>query len=496
MRPPLLALTFGCAALAACLGSSSGSHAWSSATDQQLLALIRQQGFTGRPEELVLRDGGTIPEIGDPLVELGKQLFFTRSLGGQFDVACASCHHPLLGGGDALTLPIGVDAVDPELLGPGRVQKAAAIGYDGGPNVPRNSPTTFNSVLYRERMFWDGRVQRHADGGIFTPDSSGPTVSDPLAGPSLLAAQARFPVTSEEEMRGFGFEPGESNDVVRAHLGARVGRYGVGAGEIGEDWLPLFRAAFLSPFGSAEDLIHYDTIALAIAAYEASQWFVDNPWNRYVLGDTAALTAQQKRGALLFLRDPAYGGAGCSSCHAGDAFTDEAFHILAMPQLGRGKGDLNGAGAPTQDWGRARVTGAVEDRFAYRTPSLLNVAVTAPYGHDGAYDTLADLIRHHLDPVGMGAIYDWQQTDPGTQVFDLLINTQEATQALLDARAAGRSALPVGVQLSGQELADLLAFLDALTDPRVTDPAALEPWIARDGPEFSDSRRLDARFAD
>lgn len=481
--------------LAGCLGGSSGDDS-ALQTDLQLRTLIRQLGLTGRPETLATNDGATIPSLDDPLAQLGMHLFFSRSLGGDLDVACASCHHPLLGGADALTLPIGVAAVDPDLLGPGRAQAAAAVGFDGGPNVPRNSPSTFNLALYRRALFWDGRVQRMPDGGIFTPDSAGPTASDPGAGPSLAAAQARFPVTSDEEMLGFVFEAGNPNSSIRFHLGARLGRYGIGAGEIAEDWLPLFREAFASPTGTVQELIHYDTIALALAAYQESQLFVDNRWNRYVLGDALVLTAQQKRGALLFLRDPAYGGAGCATCHSGDFFTDEEYHVLAMPQIGRGKGDLNGAGAPTQDWGRARVSGAVEDRFAFRTPTLLNVALTAPFGHSGAYDTLADVVRHHADPVGMGAAYNWTQADPGTQVGDLTRNTQEAAQALLDARAAGRSLLPAGLVLSDQEVADLVAFLHALTDPRASDPAVLAAWIPRAGSDFVDSHRLDAIIAD
>ena len=497
VRPLLIVLAaLLTAALGACLGGSSGAPHYSQEIDLQLRTLIVQQGLTGRPELIVAEEGRSIPTVDDPLVVLGKHLFFSKSLGGDFTSSCASCHHPLLAGGDALTLPIGVEAADPELLGPGRVQDVGAVGYDGGPNVPRNSPTTFNIVLYKQSLFWDGRVQRHSDGGIFTPDSLGPTASDPNAGPTLAAAQARFPVTSSEEMKSFTFEFGSPRSTVRDHLGARIGRYGVGAGEIPDDWLPLFREAFGAPTGSAVELIHYDTIALALAAYQESQFFAYNPWNRYVLGDLSALTAQQKRGALLFFRAPTYGGAGCSSCHAGDFFTDEDFHILAMPQVGRGKGDLNGSGAPTQDWGRARVTGATEDRFKFRTPSLLNVALSAPYGHSGAYNDLVDVLRHHLDPVAMNAIYNWTQTDPGTQVFDMIENTQEATTALLDARAAGQSRLPQNLDLSNDELAELLAFLAALTDPRLHAPAFLEPWIARNGAGFSDSQLLDAHFSD
>ncbi len=483
------------AALTACLAGGGGTPTGEAELDVQLAALILEHGLTGRPELLATNEGENLPRLDDPLVELGKRLFFTRSLGGNFTSTCASCHHPLLAGGDALTLPVGVDAVDPARVGPGRQQAPGAAGYDGGPNVPRNSPTTFNSVLYRKALFWDGRVRRNPlDGGILTPDSAGPTASDPDAGPSLLAAQARFPVTSEEEMRSFDFEINSTRAEVRAHLAGRLGHYGAGVGEIPDSWLPLFRRAFDQPAGTAQDLIHFGTINLALAAYQASQLFVDNPWNRYVLGETKAISTAAKRGALLFFRTPAHGGAGCAACHSGDFFTDEDFHILAMPQVGRGKGDVNELGEATGDFGRWQVTGDARDKFAFRTPTLLNAEVSAPYGHDGAYDALADVIRHHLDPVGMAANYYWPQTDPGTQVSSMIQNTGEAVAALLAARAQGRSLLPTGVALTNQDLGDLLAFMKALTDARVKSAAALEPWVARDDAQFTDSQLLDASF--
>ncbi len=463
--------------------------------DSQLRSLIALEGLTGRPELIAEANGIAIPDVSDPLVQLGMRLFFTKSLGGDFTVSCASCHHPLLGGGDGLTLSIGVDTVDPDLLGPGRTQRSDAVGYDGGPNVPRNAPTTFNVALWKDALFWDGRVRRNPNGsGIITPDSAGPTASDPQAGNSLATAQARFPVTSNEEMRSHTFEVGADNDTVRAHLAGRIGDYGLGAGEITEDWLPLFREAFDDPTGTAEELIHYGTIAEAIAAYEHSQFFVDNPWNRYVLGDDDALTPAQKRGALLFFRSPEAGGAGCVGCHSGDFFTDERYHDIAMIQVGRGKGDLNGSGAPTQDWGRRRTSGDPSDTYAFRTPTLLNVEVTGPYGHSGAYSTLEGVIRHHLDPVAALASYDTAQLDPGVQTADLIENTQEALDLLLASQAVGASMLPTGIELTEAEIADLVAFLEALTDPRVEDPVALEPWIPRNDSSFVDSQLLDARF--
>ncbi|HBC20167.1 MAG TPA: cytochrome-c peroxidase, partial [Alcanivorax sp.] len=110
----------------------------------------------------------------------GMQLFFSKGLGGDLDSACVSCHHPMLGGGDDLSLSIGVEAVQPDLLGPGRLHLSTGTHFDGGPTVPRNAPSTFNIVFYDEVLFHDGRVEsldktaglNGAGGGIRTPDSA------------------------------------------------------------------------------------------------------------------------------------------------------------------------------------------------------------------------------------------------------------------------------------------------------------------------------------
>ena len=165
-------------------------------------------------------------------------------LGGDSDSACVTCHHPSLGGGDNLSLSIGVGAEIPDLLGPGRFHNSTATNYDGGPTVPRNAPTTFNIAIWDQALFHDGRVESLGktpgangdDGlGIRTPDSDF-GVADPNAGATLAAAQSRFPVTSAEEMRGFIFEADNSNDAVRTSLVDKLTDAG--------DWEAEFSAVF------------------------------------------------------------------------------------------------------------------------------------------------------------------------------------------------------------------------------------------------------------
>ena len=83
-------------------------------------AIISAQKLTGDPST-----GRTLPTIDDAKAQLGMKLFFSKSLGGDLDSACVTCHHPNLGGGDDLTLPIGVDANNIDLLGPGRTHKVS-----------------------------------------------------------------------------------------------------------------------------------------------------------------------------------------------------------------------------------------------------------------------------------------------------------------------------------------------------------------------------------
>jgi len=433
--------------------------------------------------------GRPVASIEDPVAQLGRDLFFTKALGGDYDAACATCHHPALGGGDALSLPIGVHALHPDVLGPGRLHRMGWPGYDGGPTVPRNAPTTFNLVLLDAVLFHDGRIESlvphagaHGAGpeGIRTPDVPFGT-ADPAAGNTLASAQARFPVTSAEEMRGFDFEAGQGTDVVREHLACRLGDYGVGANELpAPRWESRFRQVFDRLTEPVEEVVTFDFVAEAIARYELSQVFLDSPFQRFVEGDDDALSDAALRGAELFFTPRSAGGAGCADCHNGPALTDERFHVLAVPQIGRGKGDgLDGR----HDFGRARVTNLGADQFAFRTPSLLNVAVTGPYGHDGAYENLEAMVRHHLDPAAAVAAYgEHLPSQPGIQTD----GWEERTQMILE-----RVSLPP-LDLDDDEVADLLAFLEALTDPCVEDRACLAPWIPDPDAPDPDGFRLDA----
>ncbi|MCP5048954.1 MAG: cytochrome-c peroxidase [bacterium] len=459
--------------------------------DKRLRRLIDAHGLTGNPAQ-----SRNLPSINSPKAQLGMQLFFTKALGGSMDSACVTCHHPALGGGDNLSLSIGVDAVSPDLLGPGRLHSPTGTNHDGGPTVPRNAPTTFNIGLWDVALFLDGRVESldataNANGQgdrIRTPDTPFGT-TDPNAGDNLTVAQARFPVTSPEEMRGFTFEAGNSNDAVRSHLASRL-RNEIPAELTGGSWLQAFRTGFEQPTGTAAELITFGNIVDAIGTYERSQVFVNTPWKEYVEGNGNALTDAQKRGAVLFFKSVEKGGANCAGCHSGDFFTDEKYHNIAMPQIGRGKGDDNGS-TTSDDFGRFRETGDPEDLYAFRTPTLLNVDATGPWGHDGAYTTLEGVVRHHLDPEKAILNYDLGQLENGIQTDDWGTNTLQALQNLKERRNQGLFTIE-NIRLDREEIRDLIEFLSALTDPCVKDRNCIAPWIPDASLPDPDNLRLNA----
>ncbi len=471
-------LPLGITLLASACGSSSSNSLTDSTTDTTLRAIIDNNSLTGNPMA-----GRRIPDISSSQAQLGMRLFFSKALGGDRDSACVTCHHPSLGGGDDLSLPIGVGAVNPNLLGTGREHSSNATHYDGGPPVPRNAPTTFNIAGWDSVLFHDGRVESIGktpdksgdDGeGIRTPDIDFGS-EDGLSGDNLVQAQARFPVTSPEEMKGFNNQD-KGNQEIRDFLAARLGGYGSNAGEIPitSYWLEKFRTTYNDAEGTAEDLITEQNISFLIGEYERSQSFVETPWKKYIEGNNSALTDHAKNGALLFFNTIENGGANCSSCHSGDFFTDEAFHNVAMPQLGRGKGNGDGS----DDFGRFRESKAEADMYAFRTPTLLNVEVTGPWSHAGAYTSLEAVVRHHLNPADALSTYDSSQlSQTGIQNLDKLqSNSAKALEKLEADRASGKSVIQ-DVNLTETQVGDLVAFLKSLTDPCVKDKSCMSPWV-------------------
>lgn len=487
MRSIIVALVCCALLLAGCGAKESDSPVYSpvngsapvlrSQTDMDLYALIHQHGLTGNPVH------GAMPDIASPKAQLGMKLFFTKALSGNLDVACVTCHHPLLGGGDNLSLSIGVDAADPDVLGHSRVLMGSQ-----SPGVPRNAPTTFNIGLCQQFMFHDGRLGK-VSGGINTPDVQYPQV-DPNAGNNLVQAQARFPVTSSAEMRGKSFDKDGTSQSCRELLAGRLGGYRKAPKALTREearyWITQFRKVYPDAKSSPSSLVTEQRIAEALGEYERSQVFVNSPWRNYVQGDLEAISETAKQGALLFFSARDKGGFDCVSCHRGDFFTDEGFYNVLIPAIGPGKHDGNGVGERLLDRGRELVTGQEDDRSRFRTPSLLNVAVTGPWGHNGAYTTLSGVVRHMLNPFEAAVKYDTAQLrQPNIQTGEWRENLRDMLH---------RNSDLAGQNFADKDVRQLVTFLETLTDPCVVNPECMAKWLPPPGDKDPMGLQLDARL--
>ncbi len=379
-------------------------------------------------------------------VSLGRLLFWDPVLSGNRNISCGTCHNPKFGTSDGVSLDLGEGGVG---LGPDRVADPKDMPEQ---RVPRNAPGLWNlGAKQFTEMFLDGRIEVDPThkAGFRTPIED-----DMVTGFSgVLSAQAMFPVAAQDEMAGHYSE----NDVSQATREGRItgpgGVWDILAKRVSA--IPQYRQMFdkAYPEIAAGRPIEFTDISNAIAAFIAYEWRSDDsPFDRY-LRDQAALPAEATAGMELF-----YGKAGCSTCHSGPFQSDQKFHAMGVPQFGPGKKARFEVGND-RDLGRFRVTNDPQDRFAFRTPSLRNVTLTAPYGHDGAYRTLDGFLRAHLDPVSALENYDRSQAIlPKLDVTDWTVMDDPAQVHEI---AAAVKVQPV--HLTEAEISELEAFLGALT---------------------------------
>ncbi|MBV1927085.1 MAG: cytochrome-c peroxidase [Rhodobacteraceae bacterium] len=383
------------------------------------------------------------PPVNPDEARLGQLLFFDPILSGSKTLSCATCHHPRLATGDGVSLGLGDGGSG---LGPDRV-----VGTTNVPEqrIPRNSPALFNlGATEFTSFFHDGRLQVDASrpSGIRTP--LGQDMAQGFA--SALSAQAMFPVLSGDEMAGHYSESDVAQAGRQGFITGPDGVWSILTTRVGS--IPIYRDAFADVIGDRE--IAFTDISDMIAAFIAHEWRADDSAFDAYLRDGTVLRDPAMRGMELF-----YGKAGCSDCHAGQLQTDHGFHAIAMPQIGPGKAAR--FESHNRDKGRMRVTGDMADAYRFRTPSLRNIVHTSPYGHSGAYKTLEDVVRHHLDPVAGLYAYDPSQvvlpTLPGAVDFNILAQPNE-----IAAIAAANELAPV--TLTDTEVSQILAFLETLTD--------------------------------
>lgn len=389
------------------------------------------------------------------LIDLGKSLFFDKVLSGNRDVSCATCHAPDLNLGDGRSLAIGTGGV-----GTGN---ARALGK-GREFTPRNAPALFSSALGLRSMFWDGRL---GDEGVaqFWRTPVGLTLPSGLN--TLLAAQAMLPVTNRVEMRGnagdvdvFGapnelatISDSDNNAIWRATMNRVLS-------------IPAYLQKFQVAYpGTPSGALTFQHAANAIAAFEAQAFTKTNsPFDRFIDRDDNAMSADAKRGALLF-----FGRAMCASCHNGPILGANVFANVGVPQLGPG----TGISAPL-DGGRddafAGSPRAVTPLFQFRVAPLRNVELTAPYMHNGAYPTLEAVVRHYNNVDSALKAYDPSHLDPAVRAT---YHGDAATISKILTTVDGRLRLPI--RLTPEDQRQLVEFLKSLTDPSAKDMRSVEP---------------------
>ena len=285
-------------------------------------------------------------------VELGRKLFSDQRLSADGSVSCATCHEPKRAFTDGRRVAEGI----------------------AGRRGTRNSPTLLNA-MFNTGQFWDGRVES-------------------------LEAQAKLPLVNPDEMGA------QTHQQVVARIQA----------------LPEYVRAFEQAFGTPVTL---DGLAKALASFERTLVSANSPLDRYVAGDLNALNEAQRQGFMLFR-----GKARCAVCHTfstsfpfltdgnyrntGVAANFAGFSGLAKSamQVASNYSPEAIAGLARQggsfELGRFLMTGNSLDIGAYRTPSLRNVELTAPYFHDGSAATLTEVVKFYVKGGQDNAFRDWQ----------------------------------------------------------------------------------------
>ena len=371
---------------------------------------------------------------------IGQLLFYDKILSGNRNISCGTCHHHDLAGGDGLSLGIGEGGV-----GLGRER----VAIDIRKRIPRNAPSLWNighnSV---DVLFHDGRLEVSDQFGNGFDSPAEEWLPQGLD--NIAAAQALFPLTAQFEMAG---NPGE-NDIAGATHDRIDAAWPIVAARVRA--LPVYVNMFGQAFDTVDEPLDITIVEIgnALGAFMTSEWrSFDSPYDAWLLGEP--LPANAERGRDLF-----FGAARCAACHSGPLFTDQGFHALGLPAFGPGR--TRTFDKLPRDVGRMGETDLLSDAYRFRTPSLRNVALTAPYGHNGAFPTLNAMIRHHSDPAASRAAWTIDMAGlpdiPAIAAVDLAIQ-QDSRE--MERQAAVLDILPIA--LSDAEVADIEAFLHALT---------------------------------
>ncbi len=296
------------------------------------------------------------------------------------------------------------------------------------PPIPVNNPQTPAKIELGRRLFFDPLLSR--DGSLSCASCHDPNKAFSDARPRAVGIGNKVLTRRSPTVLNAAYNPAQFWDGRAGSLEQQAGMPMLSATEMGmpdKAWLvnrlrqiPSYRQDFNQAFGGD---LRFEQITRAVAAFERTLVTPDSAFDRYAGGEKQALTAQQKRGLILF-----FAKASCSQCHNGPTFTDNKFHVL-----GRLPGEER-----KRDPGRFAVSKNAADRGAFKTPSLRNVSARAPYMHNGSLATLPEVISWYNRGGGVGRKSDLIQP----------------------------------LKLTADEQADLLSFMESLsgTMPQVEGP--------------------------
>lgn len=406
--------------------------------DNQLFEVLVAHGFTGRVGSSLEERLGR--RIDKKLADLGRLAFHDTLLGLNNDNSCSGCHAGQRGFGDSQSIAIGIE--NNNIVGPDRT----------GPRNQRRAPMVLNNAFY-PRLMWNSRFAALSgdpfdnSGGFQFPPPESTSLS---LLPHLLTAQAFIPVTENVEMAGFSPAVPSTHDGIRSVVAERL--------NADHEYRRLFGRHFLEVRRGGQ--ITYEMLARAIAEFELTLVFADAPIDKFARGQRNAMTYDEKRGALLF-----FGSANCVSCHAvsgqsNEMFSDFQQHVAGIPQISPTVGNVpfDGPGA-NEDFGLEQVTGNPNDRYAFRTSPLRNLALQPAFFHNGAFTRLEDALRFHLNAIGLSSSYD-----PVLAGLDVDLQGPRGPSASVLERIDPALATPV--VLSNREFRQLIEFLRyGLLDP-------------------------------
>jgi cytochrome c peroxidase len=357
-------------------------------------------------------------------VKLGKLLFESTALSGNDDIACINCHLEEFSITDGLPLAIGVN---------GMGEGTERMSHGMGAIVPRNAISLIG-VGHKSfnHFFWDGKVEQGNDGNIYS--QLGTDLSNKFD--NALAVASVMPLLERDELIGTSGRGNDISEAVDEKL--YMDKFEAVSEVIVQRFMSnSFKTDEINQLSESLGINQMDLIVIGnhLGAFIANEFQCsESLFDRY-LDENEELTDSQKRGAITF-----YGEGRCASCHAGDFFRNNSFHSIGVYQ---GK---FGPHSRHRDLGRAGVTFRMEDLYKFRTPTLINIKNTAPYGHNGSFETLEDVVIQHFNPV-------------------YIFRDEEMNDKFLEAGATLGSRDPIlgAIRISNESiLKNLISFLETL----------------------------------